>query len=291
LLRDTYRVQLMRAALHEGAIKALVVALRAAGVEAVLFKGWAAARLYPEAALRPHGDVDLWVLPEQVEAAERVLAGVAAGPIDLDFHRRLYYLDDRSEQEISRRSLLVPLEEIEVRVLGWEDHLRLLCLHLLKHGLRRASALCDVALMVEQVPADFDWEYFRWGDQPRTRAAACVIGLAEQLLGTQVPAGAVIRRGSELPRWLVTAVLRQWGVQFSSEPRELMVRTLRRPGAIPGAFLARWPSPIEVSYEWRLPFNDLPRAPFQAAWCCYHGLRWVGSMLTGAELRQGQAHG
>jgi hypothetical protein len=40
-----------------------------------------------------------------------------------------------------------------VRVLSDEDHLRILCLHLLRSGVRRPAQLCDIALLIEQGPS------------------------------------------------------------------------------------------------------------------------------------------
>ena len=72
-LREAYRLHSLEAALHERSIKTIVALLRSAGVEPVLVKGWAVARLYPEAGLRPYGDIDLCVRPEQYRQAAALL--------------------------------------------------------------------------------------------------------------------------------------------------------------------------------------------------------------------------
>ena len=43
-------------------------------------------------------------------------------------------LDDRRLEELYERSELVALGDVDVRILGPEDHLRLICLHMLAHG-------------------------------------------------------------------------------------------------------------------------------------------------------------
>src|SRR5947209_16855265 len=70
-LRQVYRYQTLRAAIQEREIETVFALLERAGVEAVLVKGWAAARAYPEQGLRPFGDVDVWVRAEQLAEADR----------------------------------------------------------------------------------------------------------------------------------------------------------------------------------------------------------------------------
>ena len=56
---NAYKSQLLSAAVHECKVKEVFTALDAAGVDAMLVKGWAIARRYPMSALRPYGDLDL----------------------------------------------------------------------------------------------------------------------------------------------------------------------------------------------------------------------------------------
>src|SRR5437879_2966649 len=72
-LRNAYRQNSMQAALQECHIQLAVTLLRSGGVEPLLIKGWAAARLYPEPGLRPYGDMDLCVRPDQLQAAMTIL--------------------------------------------------------------------------------------------------------------------------------------------------------------------------------------------------------------------------
>src|SRR5205814_891640 len=71
-------------------------------------------------------------------------------------------------------------------VLGPEDHLRLLCLHMLVHGVCRPLWLCDIGAALESRPAEFDWRWFLSGDPRRTRWALCALGLAHELLGARL---------------------------------------------------------------------------------------------------------
>lgn len=53
---------------------------------------------------------------------------------------------------------LVNLEGDKIWVLCAEDHLRFLCLHLLKHGAWRPFWLCDVGMALESRSSNFDWD-------------------------------------------------------------------------------------------------------------------------------------
>jgi hypothetical protein len=64
-LHDAYRLFALQAVLHEQRLTRAFALLRAAGVEAILGKGWAVARLYPDLGLRPYGDIDLYVRHHQ----------------------------------------------------------------------------------------------------------------------------------------------------------------------------------------------------------------------------------
>jgi hypothetical protein len=105
-------------------------ALRSAGVEPLLVKGWAVARLYPERGIRPYGDIDLCVRPEQHGVAVAALATLAAEAVVVDLHEGLPQLHRPSLEDVFERSQLVQLGEYDVRILGSEDHLRYMWIHM-----------------------------------------------------------------------------------------------------------------------------------------------------------------
>ena len=103
-LQQAYRLQVLRAAVHEQEVSRSFTLLRVCGVEPVLGKGWAAARLYPDPGLRPYGDVDLYVRAEQHRAAgAAAMAPGADCPIDL--HAGFAELDDRTPEQIEVRTV------------------------------------------------------------------------------------------------------------------------------------------------------------------------------------------
>src|SRR5262245_4650000 len=54
-LSQAYRLHAIRTAVQAHLLQQLFVALCSSGVEPLLIKGWAVARLYPEPGLRPYG--------------------------------------------------------------------------------------------------------------------------------------------------------------------------------------------------------------------------------------------
>ncbi len=262
-LQDAFRLNTLRAGVQEGNIKRAVELLRSAGVEPVLGKGWLAAKPYPAPGLRPSGDIDFYVQPGEYARAREVLGPPDDDALLVDLHSGFSDLDDRSPAEIHRR--LVSLEIGGARVLGFgaEDHLRLLSLHLLRHGVRRALWLCDVAAALEARPQDFDWDYLGSGDPRRTRQTACVLGLAFELLGSS-RAGVPAAWAATLPRWLGPAVLEEWGrIREPHGRREPVSASLLLRSGVIEALRARWPNAIEATTSVRGPFNELPRLPFQ----------------------------
>jgi putative nucleotidyltransferase-like protein len=269
-LRLAFRAHVLESAVHAHQLGEVMALLRAAKVPVLLGKGWAAARLYPEPGLRPYGDLDLYVTPQAHAAALAALRGPAIPPGPVDLHRGFSDLDDLGSETLFARSRTAALGDGEVSLFGPEDHLRLLCLHGLRHGLWRPLWLCDVAVTLESRPADFDWDRLRSGDRRRAEAVACALRLAQELLGARVEGIPVA--GCGLPAWLIPAVLRQWG--SGSGWREPMSSFLRRPAGVVRELRRHWPNPIEATVGVRAPFNDFPRLPFQLAFTAVRAARF-----------------
>ena len=272
-------IHALHGAVLEAKIPAAFARLRARGVEPLLGKGWAVARLYPRPGLRPYGDIDLYVRPEDKPAARAALDEPGSEAMPVDLHCGLAELDDRRFDDVRARSQTVRLGSVDVRVFGPEDHLRLLALHLLRHGAWRPVWLCDVALILETLPSDFDWGCFTSGDAVRTEAAACALRLAHELLGASLEGAPAAVRERRLPRWLLPAILRQWG-DARFEPhgtRTPMAVELRRPRGLLRALRARWPNAVEATVGRRARFNWLPRLPFQIGECLVRTLRFARS--------------
>jgi hypothetical protein len=133
----------------------------------VLVKGPAIARLYPERGLRPFGDLDLCVRPDQHGTASEIVVGCAGEFSPIDLHAGCAELPARSWDDVYGRALVVTFGAIDVRVMAPEDHLHFLCLHLLRHGIQTPLWLCDVAVAVESRSQTFDWDLALGPDRRR----------------------------------------------------------------------------------------------------------------------------
>lgn len=270
-LREAHRFHALQGAVLEERLPRAVAALREVGVEAIVAKGWSIARWYPEPGLRPYGDLDLYVHPSRYPSARRALdrsPGLAA-----DLHRGFPDLDDRDVDGLFARARPLPLGGWEVRVLAPEDHLRLLCRHLLRHGAARPVWLCDVALMLEQRAPDFDWDLVLGGHPRREQAVRAALALSGVLLGADLSDTPVAGHETRLPPWLLPTALRQWGE--AAVCREPLATYLAHPAAFREELRRHWPNAIEASAALDAPFNAFPRAPFQAVHVLARAVRFA----------------
>jgi len=292
-LEQAYRLHTLQSAIHERDIQNVLALLSRAGIDPVLVKGWAIARLYPESGLRPYGDIDLCVNPKQFAAAQAALSN-QPNQHRIDLHRGFAKLDTRSWGELYARSELLKIEDAEVRVLAPEDHLRALCFHFLREGGWRPLWLCDIAVVVESRPENFDWDLFLGPDPKRREWFACSIMLAHHLLEADldgVPEAIARRR---LPGWLVPAVLKAWEVRAMLHRHSTPMKNLwRKPtyALRPKNLRTHWPNAIEGTIGLNGPFNELPRLPFQLGNCAVRAmdyLRHLPSMLRDDSARSGR---
>ena len=277
-LKSAYQLHSLQAAIHKTEIEQVITLLNAAGIEPVLVKGWAVARLYPEEGLRPYGDIDLCFSPEQYKKAETVLKGAAQHGVDL--HWGFGKLDPTDIDDLMDRSEPARLGGARFRLLASEDQLRILCTHLLRHSAWRPLWLCDIGVAVESRCATFDWERCLGGNKRESDWVACAIGLSHLLLGTRIndtPAG---RRAKTLPGWLIRQVMRNWDKPYPENYPPLsyvppMATYLRHPTGVLKAIRKRWPDPIEATIRLRGPFNEMPRLPFQVGNAIWRIVRFL----------------
>lgn len=264
-LRQAYRFQTLQSELQVKEIVRIFADLRSAGVEPILIKGWATARSYAESGQRPSGDIDLLIQPSQAAGATEVIKSNPPAEFNVDLrHREFDKLDSNAFEELWSRSRFI---EPGIRVLGAEDHLAFICLHMLRHGAWRPLWLCDIAAQLESRPADFDWALCLGGSR-QSGWIARAIELAHQLIGARVSDTPMARSATRSPAWLVREVLQQWA---NPDPRERMAldyrvpfaKSLVRPSSMAAEVRARWPNPIQATIRVGGPLNQLPRLPFQ----------------------------
>lgn len=282
-LHDAYRHHTLLGRVFEKQLAQAVARFRAAGIEPMLVKGCAIARFYPEPGLRPFGDLDFCVQPEKYHAAISAVEEFArVSLVQIDLHHGLdALLENKKENEsktnaVFRQSELIKIGDCTVRVPSIEDHLRILCLHFLKHGGWRPLWLCDVAAILETSASEFDWDICLGENSKQAWKIVCVIKLAEQLLDARkrndLP---LVYRKKSLPRWLKKTVLKQWEMPFADqhEGRDLMQDALRYPTRYLKTFRKRWfeSDAIRATQAFNAEFNNFPRLPFRVAFAFLRG--------------------
>ena len=279
-LRDAYRLHALHAAVHARELAEVVRALETAGIDALIVKGWTAARLYAESGLRPYGDIDVCVGPGQHRAAGEALAD-SVPSTDVDLHCGLavnsrMIADLPSFETAWERAPQATLGDTEIRVLAPEDHLALLCVHLLTHGAWRPLWLCDVAAVLESASDKFYWDRCLGRSRRLATWVRSTVALAEELLGAE-PKHAPPPR-SRPPRWLEPAVLRQWGSPPTHYPGALMglsTSAYFRPSRAVRTIRAHWVDPVSASMLPGSSFNGLPRLPFQLRFVAWKAGRFL----------------
>jgi hypothetical protein len=267
-LLQAYRIHAVQAVLHELQIKEAVQLLRSNGVEPILVKGWSIARLYVEPGLRPYGDIDLCVNPDQYLIAKRLTTDLAARDIRVDLHKGFVRFGNQSWDELHSRSHCVEIEGVEVRTLGPEDHLRLLCFHFLREGAWRPLWLCDVAVATETRAKVFDWSLCFGTNETSRNYVVCTLMLAKHLLQAKLDDIPTIPFAKQMPTWLLPAVLKEWRVRsMYQRHRSPLTSTWRRPIATLRNIRHHWPSPIEATINLNTVFDETPRWPFQVRNC------------------------
>lgn len=288
VLHQAYRLQSLQSEIREQKVEKVFRLLRQAQVEPVLAKGWATAGMYTERALRPYGDIDICVRPEDFKLTEAVLSTPEANDCWVDLHKHFSEIDERTVDELFARSRVVSLGHEQIRMLGLEDQLALSCIHLLKHGAWRPLWLCDVGVAIETLPATFDWKVCLGTNTTRRDWIMSAIGLAKHLLGAdtqRVPS----RANAPLPAWLIESVMKLWARPFAINQPPMshpvpMADLLRHPSGLLGGLRQRWPNPIIATISVNGKLNNLPRLPYQMANC----LSRIGRLLLHwpIELRE-----
>ncbi|HSG09755.1 MAG TPA: nucleotidyltransferase family protein [Longimicrobiales bacterium] len=274
-LRDAFRLQTLHARIHERRLIRALGILEAAGIRSVLAKGWSVARRYPSPGLRPYGDLDLHVAPEDHAAAAALLRAHEKEGLGVDLHRGVASLG-RPWADVAKHSVATSLETSRVWVLGPEDHLALLCVHLLSHGAWRPLWLCDVALFLEELPPDLDWTYLQSLPPRQVEEIRLVALLAQRLLGADL-SRTPWRSHQGIPRWLAPAVLDAWGLGGHYSLTTPIALSEADPRRFLESVRVRWPNPVEATVRWRAPYNSFPRWPFQLLDAVVRGGRALAS--------------
>lgn len=266
-LRGQYRIELLNARRRERCLAETVQLLRDHGVEPLLIKGWAVARLYPDAALRPYGDLDLCVADSNYDRAYEVLRGRENPVAPVELHAASGAQGDLRYASLFERSDTVTLHGVEIRIPSEEEHLRLMALHLLGHGAWRPMWLCDLGVAVEHRSAGFDWDRCLHGNRRLSHWVLTALALAGDLLGARLndtPAAGLQR---QLPGWMRGEVLEAWGRAHGAN-MDVGPGVHLADGNLRGflhSLHAYRRNGIQASFELRAPANGFLRLPIRIA--------------------------
>ena len=267
LLRNAYLASAVELIEHERKIATVASELAREQILFILLKGRAAARFYSEPSLRPTGDIDLYFPRELMRRVRPIFdePPYSGYHVDLE-HTQFARFDDRCFEQFYTQTKSIWLGDIELRVLGEEDHLRFLCLHFLKHGGWRPIWLCDIAAVLEQVAPDFDWDRCLGLNEVHANWILCTIGLAQNILQARLQHPPPPSRRISPPAWLVNHILDRWGnpvLPHLPTFEEQIRQEWRQPIKLIDAMLNRWPDPIQATLHAGRPFNEHPRWPSQ----------------------------
>lgn len=210
-MNDDIRWHLLIRKKFEAEIVSAFRYLRQNGVEPILIKGWAAARLYPSDVPRSFDDIDLAVSSADYETAKRLLQTGDGMRLGIDLHRELRHLDTRAWQEIYQDSQLILLDGVEIRIPSPEDHFRILCVHWLNDGGENKDRLRDVYYAVQNRPEEFNWEQcLESVGETRRRWIIAAVGLAHRYLNLNIDDLPFAEEAKGLPSWLTSTVEKEW---------------------------------------------------------------------------------
>jgi len=273
-------------------LRRLVDALSSAGVDALAYKGPALAmQAYGSLGMREFVDLDLLVRPGDVPRAVRALAAEGYAPaldlspaqercfrrVDGDYplvhgetgvlvelHARVSserFCMPLATDALMRRAAAVPLGGGEVRTLGDDDLLVVLCAHGAKHRWKRLEWVVALAELLRAGRGDVDAALRRATRERARRTLLLGLSLARRLLDAPLPdaASRAIAADRALAALAAEAEARLFGAagdDGEETPANLLFNLRARDGAVDRArYAARWlfaPSPED--WRWaRLP--------------------------------------
>lgn len=237
---------------------------RSAGIEPVLIKGIAAAANYPPEVTRRSVDIDLAVSAADHKKGLAIVRENVSSGLAIDLHCELRHLDAVPWEDLFEHSLLLAVDDGEIRILRPEDHLRVMCVHWLTDGGSSRDRLWDIYYAVANRKEDFDWARFLNIVEPhRRRWLLCTLGLAHKYLGLDLKDTPAENAADDLPQWLVHTVESEWNTDTPQRPLETTIRDPRMMIRQIGKRLR--PNPIWATVQLNGSFDAPTRVHYQIA--------------------------
>ena len=270
-LKNIHRAYTLKSAIRERELGEVLRFCERNQVEPILIKGWAIARHYADPRLRPTGDVDLHVPLERLE--ELSIKWSTNPPVDcaVDWdHTEISKFENPDFHALHERAISATIAGFQVKMPCLEDHLRILCVHALKHGAWRPLWMCDIAAALESRTGSFDWNRCLGPDGKQAKWIICTLALAGRLLHADVQDTPAADELSKVPKWVFETVLRHWEncespvlPGFRSEIRNSdgSFRSLLK------IIKSRWPNPIQATIDFKGNFSSFRPWSFQLRHC------------------------
>jgi len=259
---DEKRWLILRTKVYEEKIKAAFGLFRASNIEPILIKGWAAAREYPEKYRRTFSDIDLCVPPEDYEKSLKLIESGEGQKLNVDLHCGLRHLDTLEWKDLFENSVPELLDDVKVRVLRPEDHLRVLCVHWLNDGGAYKERLLDIYYLLENHTDNFDWDRC-FGKISKNRRdwiikTIAVVQKYHKLDVSKMPFGGELEL---IPDWFTKTLEKEW----ASEIKLLPLHTLLGNGREFWKQVKKRfpPNAIQSTIDMEGPFDDAPRIYYQ----------------------------
>jgi hypothetical protein len=261
-LTDELRFYILHRRRAENHIVHAFRSFRKNGIEPILIKGWAAGRNYPPDVPRFFGDIDLAVAEADFAKARALIDDPELKIGGIDLHRELRHLDAVPWDRLIANSELADLDDIQIRILSPEDHLRVISVHWLNNGGEDRQRLWDVVYAVRNRPASFDWSKCLEVVSPtRRRWTIVTIGLAHKYLGLEIDDLPFADEARDLPGWLTECLEKEW--EFGIDMRALESQ-LRNPSSFWRQLRKRIPpNPIQATIDCEGSFDARTRYGYQ----------------------------
>lgn len=263
LVDDRQKWQVISYKVYERKLVDLYRRLRELELDPILIKGWAAGLLYPAGWHRPPGDFDLVFDPASLKSASDLSFELAGFPVDI--HKGMRKLDTVAFEQLYSNSRRLELEDVRIRILRPEDHLRVLCVHWLVDGGERKDRLYDIYWAVTNRGEEFNWEECLGPvSERRRRWIICTIGLAHRYLDLDISGLPFENQALDLPSWLTRSVEKNWN---KGVPHVPIHWTLKDPKALKDQIRKRFPpDELMATVEMEGDFDSLTRLHYRVAY-------------------------
>ncbi len=209
--RNEARWQALSMRRSELELKEIFTVLGEVGIDAIVFKGWVAARNYPVGHFRYFNDIDIAVRREDYEQALNTIGSSELSRFNIDLHSEFRHLDRTPWDELFERTIITEVEGAKIRALSPEDHLRVLSAHWLNDGAEYKERLWDIYYAVASRPVDFDWDICLNSVAANRRGwVITAILIAQKYLDLDLTGIPISDEEQLIPKWVVRTIEREW---------------------------------------------------------------------------------